>query len=85
MYFRHIWVPLRELAGLTQSAVLLILSDWFQDSTDPAVVELLGHGREFTDSGLVVESLHKLYADARFAPVFQRWWDEAILPKVPER
>ncbi|MFJ2078138.1 KedN5 family methylcobalamin-dependent radical SAM C-methyltransferase [Streptomyces anulatus] len=85
MYFRHIWVPLRELAGLTQSAVLLILSDWFQDSADPAVADLLGHGRQFTDSGLVVASLHKLYADPRFAPVFRRWWDEAILPKVPER
>lgn len=85
LYFRHIWAPLRELAGLTQSTVLLSLADWFQDAPDPAVADLLGHGREFTDSGLVVASLHKLYADPRFGPIFQRWWDEAILPKAPER
>ncbi|MET8756352.1 KedN5 family methylcobalamin-dependent radical SAM C-methyltransferase [Lentzea sp. NPDC004782] len=86
MYFRHIWAPLRELAGLTQSTVLLSLSDWFQDdSSDPAIAELMGDRREFTDSGLVVESLHKLYAEPRFEQVFQRWWDEAIIPKVPEQ
>jgi radical SAM superfamily enzyme YgiQ (UPF0313 family) len=83
LYFRHIWAPLRELAGLTQTTVLLGMSQWFQESTEPAVVELLGHGREFTDSALVVKSLRRLYADDRFTPIFQRWWDEAVRPRVP--
>lgn len=83
MYYRHIWTPLRELAGLTQSAVLLNLSDWFHQSGDPAAAELCGHGREFTDSGLVIESLHKLYADPRYPPLFQQWWDETLQPEIP--
>jgi hypothetical protein len=83
LFFRHLWTPVRLLGGLSQSAVLLSLDEWFAASEDPAARELLAHGHQFVDSPLVAACVRRLHGDERIHRLLDAWWREAVLPRVP--
>lgn len=83
---RYIWAPLRKLAGLAQSQVLLSLDRWIDAQPEPAAAALRSCRAEVTDhfdANRIARGLHCLYSEAGLAPLMERWWDEEILPRVP--
>ncbi len=88
LVFRHLWNPLFELAGWTQSRVLLSLDSWLDDQNDEVAHRLREcRGRVVDDlsaSARHVESgLELFYGDPALGPLLERWWSEAVVPHTP--
>ena len=82
-FFRWIWTPLRDLAGLTQSAVLTSMADWFDRCDDAVARQLLGKRWLVTNSQVVVTAMRHFYSEPQFESLFRSWWVDDILPRVP--
>lgn len=86
-FLRHIWIPLRERCGLTQSRVLLDLNAWIDtQADDPAAAALLALRAEVVstlDASRTGRPIRVLYQHPGVPALLQRWWDESILPKTP--
>jgi radical SAM superfamily enzyme YgiQ (UPF0313 family) len=81
---RHVWVALRELAGITQSELLRSLDTWVTETDDSAAEPLrtalasaLGGTQGFGSA------ITYLYVEAEAERLLQRWWAEAVRPLVP--
>jgi hypothetical protein len=84
LVFRHIWVPLRELGGMTQSAAILSMADWFEVSPHPAAVRLAALGRRLLRQPSTVPTfLRELYGEPQLDELFEGWWREAVRPRLP--
>jgi radical SAM C-methyltransferase len=84
LVFRHIWAPLRELGGMTQSAVINNMIAWFEASENPAaarLAEVAGHVRSRPSA--VPEFLRELYGEPELDELFASWWAENIEPRLP--
>lgn len=85
MYFRYIWGPLREWCGMTNSAVMLDLNAWLDTQDDEAALALRACRDEVVstlDTSRIGRPLRLLHQDPRSLRLFQRWWDESILPRA---
>jgi len=84
LVFRHIWAPLRELAGMTQSAVIKDMITWFETATDPAAARLAEvASRVRSRPSAVPEFLRELYGEPALDNVFAAWWAESVAPRLP--
>lgn len=84
LLFRHIWLPLRELAGLTQSTVIVMLMNWFERSSHPAAVRLTAlAGRLRRQPSMVPTFLHELYGELALDELIEAWWRESMEPRLP--
>jgi hypothetical protein len=84
LVFRHIWAPLRELAGLTQSAVIRDMMEWFETTPDPAARRLAGvAGRIRSRPSAVPEFLRELYSEPALDDLFASWWIQRMEPRLP--
>lgn len=84
LVFRHIWAPLRDLAGMTQSAVINNMILWFEASKHPAAVRLAGLASRFRSRpSSVPVFLRELYTDPELDELFAAWWVESIEPQLP--
>ncbi len=87
MFFRYIWIPLRERCGLSQSMVMLDLNAWIETQKhDPAAAMLLSCRDDVVsnlDASRMGRPLRLLHQDAKVARLFERWWSESILPAAP--
>ncbi len=82
--FRYIWRPLRTLGGITQSALIRSLMEWFEHGTDPAVEPFrAGMVNSFTDSDVLAPVLTRVYGTDEAKDMLRRWWAESVLPRVP--
>lgn len=79
--FRHIWIALRELAGLSQSQVLRNFGAWIETTDDAAaaplasaVVSAAGGTASFG------AAISYLYSDPAAKTLLGRWWAESIRP-----
>jgi radical SAM C-methyltransferase len=82
---RHVWVALRQLAGLTQSQVLRNLDAWIAEVDDPAAVPL----RSFAASAVggtasFGAAIAYLYTEPAARRLLNRWWAESIRPLLPD-
>jgi radical SAM superfamily enzyme YgiQ (UPF0313 family) len=82
---RNVWVGLRELAGIRQTAVLLSIDEWIRSTDDPAAEPL----RATLDSvvvgtGHVGAAISYLFREPDVKRMLTRWWNERIRPLVPE-
>lgn len=84
LVFRHLWAPLRELAGMTQSAVIQRLMQWFEASPHPAALRLtdLASRLRHQPSALPV-FLEALYSEPAIDELLASWWREAMMPLLP--
>jgi radical SAM superfamily enzyme YgiQ (UPF0313 family) len=84
LVFRHIWAPLRELAGLTQSTVIRDLVGWFEGSARPeaARIALVASKVERQPSAVPV-FLRELYGEPTLDTLLAAWWDESMRPQLP--
>ncbi|GLL03740.1 hypothetical protein GCM10017581_054860 [Dactylosporangium matsuzakiense] len=81
---RHIWAPLRRLAGISQSQVLRNLDGWIAEIDDPAAVPL----REAVSGAIggtaaFGAAIAYLYTEPDARRLLQRWWTESITPLCP--
>lgn len=87
LYLRHVWQPLRLLAGISQSRAIRSLERWMDDQRDPVAAGLLACKREVVsnlDTSRIGRGLRYLYREPQVHDLFRRWWEDEILPQVPE-
>jgi radical SAM superfamily enzyme YgiQ (UPF0313 family) len=87
MLLRYIWAPLRKIAGITQSQVLLSLDEWFQRQTSDAAGRIQFHRQRFVRDYLqsaVQSAVGAIMADPMVPGMLRQWWNEEIEPKIPE-
>ncbi|MDR0341593.1 MAG: KedN5 family methylcobalamin-dependent radical SAM C-methyltransferase [Nocardiopsaceae bacterium] len=84
LVFRHIWAPLRELAGLKQSEVIRDMMAWFESSPHPAAIRL-AEVASFIRSrpSAVPEFLREIYSEPALDDLFTSWWRESIESRLP--
>jgi hypothetical protein len=84
LVFRHIWAPLRELAGLSQSTVIREMIKWFEASAHPAAVRIAGRAAQLQrQPSSVPKFLNELYTEPELDALLAGWWAEAIEPQLP--
>lgn len=86
VFFRILWAPLRILAGMTQSQVLLSFDSWLQTQTDPVAQGLKqcqSKVVESLDVTQVYDGVRYLYLEPAVDDLFERWWKACILPRFP--
>jgi radical SAM superfamily enzyme YgiQ (UPF0313 family) len=84
--FRHIWIPLRELASIKQSQVLKSLDAWAERQTDDVVRGIWECRQEMVrtmDSSRTQRGTRYFYYEHALASRLQDWWAQEILPAVP--
>ena len=86
MIFRNIWIPLRKLASIKQSQVLISLDEWAGRQTDD-VVRGIWECRQLMvrtmDSGNPHQGARYFYSHHKLTTRLQSWWQEEILPALP--
>jgi radical SAM superfamily enzyme YgiQ (UPF0313 family) len=84
LVLRHVWAPLRELAGLTQSTVLRGMIKWFAASSDPGAVRVVDvASRVQRQPSAVPVFLRALYGESDLDGLLRSWWNEVIGPQLP--
>lgn len=85
LVFRHIWGPLRELAGLSQSTVVRDMMGWFERSNHPSAVGITRAAERLrSQPSSIPVFLRYLYGDAEIDDLFAAWWVESLRPQLPE-
>lgn len=86
--FQWAWAPLRRIAGMTQSQVMLSLDAWIDTQTDQISKGLQACRAEVVDhldASRVTRGIHFFAVERAIGPLLERWWEEEIIPKVPEQ
>jgi radical SAM superfamily enzyme YgiQ (UPF0313 family) len=84
LVLRHIWAPLRVLAGLTQSTVIREMIKWYEAAAHPAAARLAAlAARLERQPGAIPTFLRELYGEPELDTLLTAWWTEAILPRLP--
>lgn len=83
---RFMWPPLRELAGITQSKLLLSLDEWVDTQDDEIIAGLKKCRAEIVDNlntSILDRALNYFYRKQGLGERLSAWWDEAVMPQVP--
>jgi len=83
-FLRHVWRPAAALTGLTQSALIMSLMDWFESSSAPEVQDFCAAIPVIAESPPVVRSLRALYSNPTLEREIEAWWRAAVVPRFPE-
>lgn len=82
---RHVWVALRELAGLRQTEVLRNLGRWIETTDDPAAEPLRTTMESvIAGTGDLGSAISYMYTDPAAKALLRRWWEESIRPSLPQ-
>lgn len=81
-FFRYIWRPVLEHAGLTQSQVLITMVNWFDKCTDEAAATLKSP-TAMIEPMAVNAAVRTLFLDPRLRELLVQWWEAEIRPLVP--
>lgn len=84
--FKYIWPPLNKLAGMRHSQVLLSLDAWFDAQHDPVSAGLRACRSLVADRFDIAayeHGLKYLYSEPALDRIFEKWWAEEIVPRVP--
>jgi radical SAM superfamily enzyme YgiQ (UPF0313 family) len=81
MYLRHIWAPLRRLAGVKQSEVIWSVADFFDEHGPPG---LRACEVPLVDSDVVGRTIKQLHTDPQVTDLFRTWWQERMRPRLPK-
>jgi radical SAM superfamily enzyme YgiQ (UPF0313 family) len=85
LVLRHIWAPLRILAGQTQSSVIRSFMAWIGRSQHPSAVELAALSKRLSMQPSALPTfLLQLIADPAVDDLFRDWWRESVVPTLPE-
>ncbi|MFH5232798.1 KedN5 family methylcobalamin-dependent radical SAM C-methyltransferase [Antrihabitans spumae] len=82
-FFRHVWRPLRMIAGMTQSGVIESVRSWFDASSTPAAAQLVDGLPAIADFHAATRALRDIYASAELRASFGEWWTTIAAPRFP--
>ncbi|MEU8901141.1 KedN5 family methylcobalamin-dependent radical SAM C-methyltransferase [Nocardia sp. NPDC048505] len=82
-YFRELWRPLRELAGVTQSVVIGSVREWIDNSEHPAARAFASWIPTVAESPAVARALRTLYEDSEMDTVLREWWQTTMVGRFP--
>lgn len=82
-YLRHVWLPSRQLAGMTQSVVIRSLMAWFDAAATPAATAFLATVPTIAESPAIARGIRILYADPVLDEVVRGWWTTVMVPRFP--
>jgi radical SAM superfamily enzyme YgiQ (UPF0313 family) len=82
-YLRHVWQPVRDLTGRTQSELIRSLVDAFERATDPVVVEFRERIPVLAESPAIAAALRALFTRPELEEVIQAWWRDEMVPSFP--
>lgn len=82
-YLRHVWLPSRQLAGMSQSTVIRSLMAWFDEAATPAAAAFLATVPTIAESPAIARGIRILYADPVLDEVVKGWWTTAMVPRFP--
>jgi len=83
---RHVWAPLRRLAGVRQSEVIRSLDAWLDGEPDSVAAGLRACRAkvvEALDAYAIEPGLRFFYEADGLHELLTRWWEEAVVPIVP--
>jgi radical SAM superfamily enzyme YgiQ (UPF0313 family) len=81
---RHIWPALLELAGMTQSQIILSMARWFGRCDDPAAQGLNLADVLLGQPSAIPAFLTCVYTEPRLDELFEQWWREEIETRLPD-
>lgn len=89
LLLRFIWIPLRELASVTQSQLLLWMDEWLQTQNDASAQALRACRdravRELDVGSAILEhALQFFFGNPQADGLMLRWWNEAVAIRLPE-
>lgn len=81
---RHCWLPLRRLAGWTQSQVLDSLADWIDTTPAPEAAPLREAAARAHGGGApaYAAAIGYLFTERAGRTALERWWGEAVSPRL---
>jgi radical SAM superfamily enzyme YgiQ (UPF0313 family) len=82
-YLHHVWLPTRELAGMTQSEIILSLMSFVDAAPDPVAAEFRDLIPVIAESPAVIHALRRLYEDPAAEDLLRQWWRTEIVPRYP--
>jgi radical SAM C-methyltransferase len=80
--FRHIWKPMRALAGISQSFLIWNLADWF-DTTEYPDAALVRPQEGLFDFKRLYDAIYRVHTQPRLVGLFHRWWEEQMVNRLP--
>jgi radical SAM C-methyltransferase len=81
---RHVWLPLRQFAAITQSQVLNNLDEWIASVDDSAAPYLRDLARAAAGGTTAYgAAISFLFTDPEARRLLRRWWAESVRPLVP--
>jgi radical SAM superfamily enzyme YgiQ (UPF0313 family) len=84
-YLRHVWRPLRELTGMTQSDVVTSVMTAFEKSASPAAAAIVDGMPVFAESPAIAAALRSLYSRPELEDLMRNWWTSSVVPMFPAR
>ena len=82
-FFRHVWRPIRLLAGMTQSEVVMDLMRWFDASEEPEAARFARAIPVLAESPAVARGLRALHSTRTLDLEIERWWSGRVVPRFP--
>jgi radical SAM superfamily enzyme YgiQ (UPF0313 family) len=79
-FLRHVWRPAINLTGMTQSALILSLMQWFDDSAEAVARAFCAAIPVIAESPAVARLLRLLYGQPGLEETIQAWWRCAVVP-----
>lgn len=83
---RYIWTPLRVLAGVEQSEIILSMARWFGEHGGSAAAGLLRFAEDVVenlDVTRIPDAVTHIYLEAEaLGPLFRAWWRDEMMPRV---
>jgi radical SAM superfamily enzyme YgiQ (UPF0313 family) len=81
---RHAWVAARELAGVTQSQLLMNLDAWVTRTDDPAAIPLRdAQAKAVGGTAGFGAAITYLFTAPEAKRMLGRWWKESVRPLFP--
>ncbi|SDX69532.1 Radical SAM superfamily enzyme YgiQ, UPF0313 family [Amycolatopsis xylanica] len=82
-FLRHVWQPLYDIAGVTQSQAIRSVKEYFEKSSDPLAVAMLSKIPVLAESPAIAEALRTLHSQPELQDLVREWWQEVAVPMFP--
>ncbi|MFV2013417.1 MULTISPECIES: KedN5 family methylcobalamin-dependent radical SAM C-methyltransferase [unclassified Micromonospora] len=84
-FLRHVWRPLLDVLGMTQSEGIQSLKAYFERSDHPSAVAFLTKLPLLAESPAIAEALRDLHSQPELRELVRQWWLTEIVPDFPEQ
>ncbi len=84
-FLRHVWRPLLDLLGMTQSQGIQGVKAYIERSEHPAAVAFCAKLPLLAESPAIAEALRDLHSQPELRELVRQWWLAEVVPAFPEQ